>query len=337
MNKRTRKPNDKEAPPAAETALDTLTAYYGAGDSSDSANSSPRLSDPPHAEVESPPPKKSCSSPDTHGVELLHSSLALTPEYSQSSTTTLEPTQSPPSQPSPEPHSAPTPRLSANPSASSSSTRANPRASPSPTTVYRCDHCSYSHHLATEYARHLRLKHSSKWKPGPGEPDLEHCACGVLYVKGASIRAHRNNCACLEAGHRRLLPSPGCSCTGCAEPPLQLTSCDNAGCSNSHAVHAAAAAAPTPVPGEPAPPTQGPTAAQPAVPDPFNGPPAGEGMLPLAKLRLIYDFEFTAAELDISVVERLYTNQLRRVTKCYNGVFASLRTAPECWKPTRSC
>ena len=38
----------------------------------------------------------------------------------------------------------------------------------------------------------------------------------------------------------------------------------------------------------------------------------------------------------ISVVERLYTNQLRRVTKCYNGVFASLRkyeeaegTAPE--------
>ena len=61
----------------------------------------------------------------------------------------------------------------------------------------------------------------------------------------------------------------------------------------------------------------------------FQGGSAGEGSIPIAKLTLIHEFEFTAAELDVSVVQRLFHNQLRRVTQCYNMVFLSLRRYSE--------
>ena len=203
MNKRTRNPQDKEAPPAVGTALDTLAEYYGEGDSNDSAKTPPQISDSPHSDGESQPSKKSCSTADEPGVVLSPTSLALTPECSESSSNTLVPTQSPRTS-SVEPQSAPPQPPSANPSPSTALGQ-NRRAASSSATVYHCDHCAYSHHLVTEYARHLRTIHNSNWKPGPREPDLEHCPWGTLYVR--------------EGGFHTVTPQPVPVLGGGSPPP----------------------------------------------------------------------------------------------------------------------
>ena len=340
MTKRTRNPDTKGVVPP-ESALTTLCTYYADDDSQNSEKISPNNADLSSSEDDSPPPKKACATDKLSAL----SDLVQLPEGTSSqpsvlTDTTLEPTQVPSQVTLPEdddlsPPPIPPSQPSTAPPATRQATSPSSSQATNSATQYSCPSCTFRHSSIPWYAQHIRTTHDSSWKPGPHQPTLQHCACGLLYASGSSLTLHSRSCACLEAGHRRLGPHPGCPCAGCAATPLEPSYCDDVSCARGQPAHQAPSPSPAAPTGPPAPtPTPVPPTTPvppPATPTPltFQGGSAGEGSIPIAKLTLIHEFEFTAAELDVSVVQRLFHNQLRRVTQCYNMVFLSLRRYSE--------
>lgn len=172
--------------------------------------------------------------------------------------------------------------------------------------VHRCMRCPFSHHSLKSYASHIRNHHGSKWRPASHQPALEHCACEQLYVPGQSLTRHRAACHHFHASYRILGPHVECNLVGCQHQPLQVGACTAMGCAGcSGSCY---------------------SCLRPTTCCLRWGATTFRRRNPPACSRSRAGLEFTAEDLDISVVEKLRDNQQARFTRCFNLVLNSAKT-----------